>query len=234
VRHEPTPAAADAFSRFVSDATVHVAPTLSHARDEELRRFVAYRERACDERLKDNVRTLFARTTYADWSRCMSEGFVRTVKLDEWRNARTSDAILETLRRCTNDAHTLITRTSGIVTMRDGTTLTLDTRDEERERVNALARLNAARRAARRYHNVTLRTAYRGSLTLDGMSLSGETARNRLAPLTAALAFSDTLVTRDGITTPVFARGVVRHDNGNVSPLDTYNAAHFAARHKGR
>jgi hypothetical protein len=111
------------------------------------------------------------------------------------------------------------------VTLDDGTTLTLDARTIDRERANALQRLIDARRVARRYRRVTLNGRYWGTLTADGMALNGSTTANRLAPLDRAIALSDTYVTRDGITTPYKARGVVRFDNGFVSPFDTINVA---------
>jgi hypothetical protein len=159
--------------------------------------------------------------------------FEHPATLGTWRASRSQEGILERLRRCASDVHKLTTASSGIAILADGTRLVLNERDNDRERCNAVERLVEARREARRYYRVKLRSTYWGTCTTDGMSLNGTTARNVLAPLTTALAFSDTLITRDGITTLHAARGVVRHDTtGDVSPWDTHSMAHM--RQNGR
>lgn len=199
-----------------------------NAHKREVASFVASREASREDRFKRHVSTLLPRASFTTWAGIVESGmpFEHPATIGAWRAARSQEGILERLRRCASNVHKLTTASSGIALLADGSTLTLDERDNDRERHNAVERLVEARREARRYYRCKLRSTYWGTLTTDGMSLSARNARNVLAPLTTALALSDTLITRDGITTLHAARGVVRHDaTGDVSPWDTHAMA---------
>jgi hypothetical protein len=157
------------------------------------------------------------------------------VSVEEWRNERTHDAVIARLMGAMATPHTRTRAHVHTVTLQDGTFV--HTNGTEHTNTHAMLRgVIEYRRTARRYRKAMLRTAYRGTLTRDGMSLGATTTANRLAPLDRAIALSDAFLYKAGDTVamPQLARGVIRHDNGTVDAAATLLAAKLSHARKGR
>jgi hypothetical protein len=154
--------------------------------------------------------------------------------VQEWRDTRTHDAVIARLMGTLATPHTRTRAHVHKLTLSNGSIVTTTSGDTHAE-ARAIARgVIEARRQARRYRRAMLRTAYRGTLTRDGMSIGTSDPTMRLAQLDRAIALSDAFLYRHGDTfaMPQLMRNAIRHDDGTVDAASTLLAARL--RHTRR
>lgn len=205
--------------------------------DATLRAWIAQRQREADSRFARDVRTLFPRCTFADWSRAVSGTFERPTSLRDYRAARTHIATLRAV--FTTLSHTESSDTARkrpTLTLSDGTTVYVNSSD-----ATAVATLRAEQASARRLalrllrrRRATLSNAYGGTLSA-GITAPDDTRRRTLE---SAVPLSDTLrLFPDGSVTVTLSHNVIREDDGSLNPGATLALRRLQAangRRKGR